>query len=89
MLEKSRDQFAKDTLFNILYNILDYILNNIVKLDLWLTIFYNYIVELSEFYKVSKEYIQKYLDDKSPFDIKEILYWLFVEYYDLIDVFFF
>ncbi len=53
--EEFRDQFVKDILFDILYNILDCILDDIIKLDLRLTVFYDYIAELLEFYKVSEE----------------------------------
>ncbi len=84
-----RDQLAKDILFNVFYNILDYILNDIVELDPRLTAFYNYIVKLLKLYKISKEDIQKYLDDKSLFNIEKIFYQLFAKYYNLIDIFFF
>ena len=50
-----RDQLAKDILFNVFYNILDYILNDIVELDPRLATFCNYIVKLPEFYKVSEK----------------------------------
>ncbi len=52
ILEELRDQLIKNTSFDILYNILDCILNDIIELDLRLTVFRNYITELSEFYKV-------------------------------------
>ena len=76
-------------MFNIFYNILNYILNDIVELDLRLTVFYNYIAELLELHKISKKDIQKYLDDKLLFDIKEIFRRLSIEYYNLIDTFLF
>ncbi len=55
MLKELRNQFAKDILSDILCSILDYTLNDIVELDLRLAVFYDYIVELLEFRKVSKE----------------------------------
>ena len=55
ILEELRDQFVKDILFNVFYDILDYILNDIVELDLRLTIFCDYIVELLELCKVLEE----------------------------------
>ncbi len=53
--KEPRNQLAKDILSDIFYNILDYILDNIIELDLQLAAFYNYIVKLLEFRKVSKE----------------------------------
>ncbi len=44
--EEFRDQFAKNILSDVFYNILNYILNDIAELDLRLIIFYNYIAEL-------------------------------------------
>ncbi len=55
ILKELWDQLTKDILSDVFYNILDYILNDIVELDLWLAIFYDYIAELLEFYKVSKK----------------------------------
>ncbi len=55
MSEELRDQFAKDTPFDVFYGILDYILNDIVELDSRLAVFYNYIAELLELCKVSEE----------------------------------
>ncbi len=53
--EKPRDQLAKDIPSDVFYNILDYILDNIVELDFRLTIFYNYIAELLKLRKILKE----------------------------------
>ncbi len=53
--KKFWNQFVKDISFDILYGILDYILNDTTELDLRLTVFYDYITELLEFYKVLKE----------------------------------
>ncbi len=72
--EEPRNQLAKDTLFDVFYNILNCTLNDIIELDPRLTAFCNYIAESPEFYKVSKEDIQKYFNDKPPFDIKKIFY---------------
>ncbi len=55
ILEKLPDQLVKNIPSDVFYNILDYILNNIVKLNLRLTVFYNDIAEFPEFYKVLKE----------------------------------
>ncbi len=55
ILEELRDQFTKGIPSDVLYNILDCTLNDIVELDLQLAVFYDYIVELLELCKVSKE----------------------------------
>ncbi len=55
--EEFRDQLIKNILFDILYNILDCILNDITELDLRLAVFYNYIAELLELCKISEENI--------------------------------
>jgi len=55
ILEEFQDQFVKNIPFNVFYNILNYILNDIIELNFRLTTFYNYIIELLELYKVLKE----------------------------------
>ena len=55
ILKELQDQFIKDILSDIFYNILDYILNDIIELNLRLTIFYNYIIELPELCKILKK----------------------------------
>jgi len=55
ILEELRDQFTKGIPSDVLYNILDCTLNDIVELDLQFAVFYDYIIELLELCKVSKE----------------------------------
>ncbi len=55
ILKELQDQFIKDILSDIFYNILDYILNDIIELDSRLAVFYDYIVELLKLRKVLKK----------------------------------
>ncbi len=57
-------------------------------MDSQLTTFYNYITKLLKLYKISKEDIQKYLNNKLSFNIKKIFRRLSTKYYNLIDIFF-
>ncbi len=55
LLEESYNQLVKDIPSEVLYNILDYILDNTIELEPHLTAFRYYIVELLELRRVSKE----------------------------------
>ena len=71
----------------MLCGILTLDLDDTVKLDPCLAAFCDYITELPELHCVTKEDIQKYLDDKLLPNMEEILYRLPAEYHNLVDAF--
>ena len=55
LLEKLYDQLAKNILSEVLRGILNYILNNTIELEPYLTVFRRYIAELLELHYVLKK----------------------------------